>query len=234
MTRRSLAHGACPVDGRSPAPRATPAGADIADLVITVFASDHLGRVLDRLEAERGLPEVLRVDNGPEFLSQILVDWAKDKRVLIQYIQPGKPNQSAYIERFNRTYRAMKCWTCISSVIWTRCGRSRVAGSLRTTSSGHTTPWADWRPRLTPTKEPESLLRNCLLDGEAYALTATPASASRRKPMICSSENRFFMPNLHSIMGLDSKSMCYSRRGGRRAGRNELRLRRTGIAVMRP
>jgi putative transposase len=70
----------------------------------TSLRAEQIRRVLDRLEAERGLPEVLRVDNGPEFLSQILIDWAKDKRVLIQYIQPGKPNQNAYIECSNRTY----------------------------------------------------------------------------------------------------------------------------------
>lgn len=62
-------------------------------------------RTLDRLKTERGVPDVLRVDNGPEFLSQALTDWAKENGVLIQYIQPGKPNQNAFIERFNRTYR---------------------------------------------------------------------------------------------------------------------------------
>jgi len=71
----------------------------------TSLRADRIRRVLDRIEAERGLPEVLRVDNGPEFLSQVLADWAKEKHVLIQHIQPGKPNQNAYIERFNRTYR---------------------------------------------------------------------------------------------------------------------------------
>jgi putative transposase len=71
----------------------------------TSLRADRIRRVLDRIEAERSLPDVLRVDNGPEFLSQVLADWAKEKRVLIQHIQPGKPNQNAYIERFNRTYR---------------------------------------------------------------------------------------------------------------------------------
>ena len=52
-----------------------------------------------------GLPNVLRVDNGLEFLSSELVTWAESAGMLIQYIQPGEPNQNAYIERFNRTYR---------------------------------------------------------------------------------------------------------------------------------
>jgi putative transposase len=71
----------------------------------TSLRAGRLLRVLERLKAERGLPDVVRVDNGPEFLSQVLTDWAKSNGVLIQYIQPGKPNQNAFIERFNRTYR---------------------------------------------------------------------------------------------------------------------------------
>lgn len=52
-----------------------------------------------------GLPQVLRTDNGPEFLGGEFIEWAKEVGMAIQYIQPGKPNQNAYIERFNRTYR---------------------------------------------------------------------------------------------------------------------------------
>jgi putative transposase len=54
---------------------------------------------------ERGLPDVLRTDNGPEFLSGEFMAWAKKVGMTIQYIQPGKPNQNAFIERFNKTYR---------------------------------------------------------------------------------------------------------------------------------
>ncbi len=48
---------------------------------------------------------MIRVDNGPEFLAQSLLDWGKANRVLIYHIQPGRPTQNAFIERFNRTYR---------------------------------------------------------------------------------------------------------------------------------
>lgn len=71
----------------------------------TSLRAARLVRVFERLKAERGLPDVLRVDNGPEFLSQALVEWCHANGMLIHYIQPGKPNQNAYIERFNRTYR---------------------------------------------------------------------------------------------------------------------------------
>ena len=71
----------------------------------TSITGRRLIRVLDRLRVTRGLPARLRVDNGPEFLSGDFVAWAEAVGLELQYIQPGKPNQNAYIERFNRTYR---------------------------------------------------------------------------------------------------------------------------------
>ena len=71
----------------------------------TSLTGKRLIRVFERLKAERGLPDVLRTDNGPEFLCGEFVAWAETNGMLIQYIQPGEPNQNAYIERFNRTYR---------------------------------------------------------------------------------------------------------------------------------
>lgn len=47
----------------------------------------------------------LRMHNGPEFVSKQLAGWAERNEVTLQFIQPGKPTQNAYIERFNRTYR---------------------------------------------------------------------------------------------------------------------------------
>ena len=62
-------------------------------------------RVLERLGEVRGLPLALRMDNGPEFIAQELVDWCQARGIAMRYIQPGKPDQNAYIERFNRTVR---------------------------------------------------------------------------------------------------------------------------------
>lgn len=63
-------------------------------------------RLLDQVAAERGCyPDMVRVDNGPEFASSEYKKWAKKHGVLIHYIQPGKPAQNGYIERFNRTVR---------------------------------------------------------------------------------------------------------------------------------
>ena len=71
----------------------------------TSITSLRLVRIFEQLRAERGLPQVLRTDNGPEFLGEAFTQWAKQHGMAIQYIQPGKPNQNAYIERFNRTFR---------------------------------------------------------------------------------------------------------------------------------
>jgi putative transposase len=65
----------------------------------------RLVRLFEQLKETRGLPNMLRVDNGPELLGQDFVDWMSNQGVVVDYIQPGKPNQNAYIERFNRTYR---------------------------------------------------------------------------------------------------------------------------------
>ena len=73
--------------------------------VDTSITGKRLIRIFERLRDSRGLPDEMRCDNGPEFLSGAFVRWAEANGMKIQYIQPGKPNQNAYIERFNRTYR---------------------------------------------------------------------------------------------------------------------------------
>ncbi len=73
--------------------------------VDTSINSARLVRIFEDLSRDHGLPQVLRTDNGPEFLGETFVQWAKANKMAIQYIQPGKPNQNAYIERFNRTMR---------------------------------------------------------------------------------------------------------------------------------
>ena len=71
----------------------------------TSIPSERVVRVLDRLRKEQRLPKGIRVDNGPEFLSKIFQLWCRENQVKIHYIQPGKPTQNAYIERFNGSCR---------------------------------------------------------------------------------------------------------------------------------
>jgi putative transposase len=63
-------------------------------------------KVLDRLVTKRGRPPLfIRCDNGPELTSQRFADWCTERKIEVRYIQPGKPDQNAFIERFNRSYR---------------------------------------------------------------------------------------------------------------------------------
>ena len=52
-----------------------------------------------------GKPEAVRPDNGPELTADAFVGWAKEHGVKLMFIQPGKPNQNAFVERFNRSFR---------------------------------------------------------------------------------------------------------------------------------
>ncbi|WAW10399.1 IS3 family transposase [Oxalobacter vibrioformis] len=67
--------------------------------------SERVIRCLEQIISWRGSPQVIRCDNGPEYVSATLQNWAHKRGIRIEYIQPGKPQQNAYVERFNRTVR---------------------------------------------------------------------------------------------------------------------------------
>lgn len=62
-------------------------------------------RALNQIIEWRGKPKQIRCDNGPEYISHSLAKWAKKHDIQLQFIQPGNPQQNAYIERFDRTVR---------------------------------------------------------------------------------------------------------------------------------
>ena len=67
--------------------------------------AERVIRSLNRIIEWRGKPQTIRVDNGPEYISGKLLTWAEQSQINIQHIQPGKPQQNAYVERYNRTVR---------------------------------------------------------------------------------------------------------------------------------
>jgi putative transposase len=77
----------------------------LATEVDTSLSGQRVVRVLERLKAERGLPSCLLMDNGPEFTGKVLDAWAYSSGIKLQFIEPGKPTQNAYIESFNGKFR---------------------------------------------------------------------------------------------------------------------------------
>ena len=67
--------------------------------------AERVVRALNQIIEWRGKPKQIRCDNGPEYISQLLKKWADKNQVQLVFIQPGNPQQNAYIERYNRTVR---------------------------------------------------------------------------------------------------------------------------------
>ena len=73
--------------------------------VDTSLGGERVARVLEELCWQRGVPQVIVVDHGPEFTSQALDRWACQRGVRLHFIDPGKPEQNAYVESFNGKFR---------------------------------------------------------------------------------------------------------------------------------
>jgi putative transposase len=130
--------------------------------------------VLDELIALHGRPAAVRVDNGPELLAQVFVDWCRDRGIAVHYIQPGKPDQNAYIERFNRSYRT----EILDAYFFESLAEVQALTERWRLMYNHERSH-DSLDRVPPLMflasqhRRESLLSHCLLDGEAYAVGST-------------------------------------------------------------
>lgn len=69
------------------------------------LGGDHLVRILNQICQRRGYPKIIRTDNGKEFTGKAMLNWAYDHGITLRLIEPGKPNQNAYIESFNGRLR---------------------------------------------------------------------------------------------------------------------------------
>ncbi|MDX6851588.1 IS3 family transposase [Gilvimarinus sp. SDUM040013] len=82
--------------------------------------AERVIRALDQIIEWRGKPKQLRCDNGPEYISGLLASWAENNGIELEFIQPGNPQQNAYIERYNRTVRydwlGQYLFSCIEEV----------------------------------------------------------------------------------------------------------------------
>lgn len=73
--------------------------------VDTSLSGPRVARVLDAIGARRGFPQTIVMDNGTELTSLAMACWARDRKVRLHFIQPGKPTQNAFIESFNGKFR---------------------------------------------------------------------------------------------------------------------------------
>lgn len=76
--------------------------------------AERVVRTLDQIIEWRGKPTQIRSDNGPEYISSVLATWAEKQGVELKFIQPGNPQQNAYVERYNRTVR----YEWLSHYLW--------------------------------------------------------------------------------------------------------------------
>lgn len=86
------------------------------------MGGNHLVRILDQVAKTRGLPKAIRTDNGKEFCSRAMLTWAHARDVQLFLIEPGKPNQNAYIESFNGRFRD----ECLNEHWFTSLQQARV------------------------------------------------------------------------------------------------------------
>jgi len=82
----------------------------------TSLPAERVIRVLEQVVSWRGQPQAIRLDNGPEFIAERFISGCAERAIQLWHIQPGKPNQNAFIERYNRTYRTevLNAYVCES------------------------------------------------------------------------------------------------------------------------
>jgi putative transposase len=113
--------------------------------VATSLPSLRVIRFLEQLIEIYGRPKALRMDNGSELTASAFTEWCEQRRIELKFIEPGKPDYKAYIERFNpATGTRFSTPTC--STPSTRSVRSLKSGYTNTTRSGRTTVSAGCRP----------------------------------------------------------------------------------------
>ena len=120
--------------------------------VDTSFASRRVTRVLEAILAERGVPQAIRCDNGPELTSRHFLAWCIERQIELVHIQPGRPMQNGRVESFHGRLRD-ECLTCELVREFVRgAAEDRGVAEENTTKSGRTAVWDTGRRRSSRAK----------------------------------------------------------------------------------
>lgn len=114
--------------------------------------------ILEQLKLEQGLPEIIRSDNGKEFRCKLVQDWAICNNVKWDFIQPGKPMQNGYCERFNGTFR----YEILNAYIFDSLAEARTIVKDWLHEYNHERPHSRLGG-LTPMQYENKMMENCLL-----------------------------------------------------------------------
>ena len=139
--------------------------------VDTSLPGQRVARVLDRIIHERGRPEVVVTDNGPEFTSRFFDQWCYQRRIRHHFIQPGKPMQNGTCESFNGRFRD----ECLNEHWFRSLPEARRATEAWRQDYNHRRPhsalggqtpaetarrWASLRSATPPSANPSEFLSN--------------------------------------------------------------------------
>lgn len=150
------------------------------------LSGEGVGRVLDRAAARYGWPQVIIVDNGPEFTSKALDRWAYERGVRLHFIEPGKPTQNAFVESMNGKFRE----ECLSQQWFTSLDHARAVIAEWRDDYNHVRPHKSLGDRTPASVEagasnpPGRLLLNGASlreqeDGEHVPVVTNPADPSK-------------------------------------------------------
>ncbi len=168
--------------------------------VDTSFASRRVTRVLEQIVNERGVPQAIRCDNGPELTSRHFLAWCIERQIELLHIQPGKPTQNARIESFHGRLRE----ECLA-VSWFQnlfdarrkivAWRKEYNEERPHSSLGYKTP-SEFAAQAASfyTAEREAVLKLSLLRMELFRFHRLPFLASSPKQYKCDEKNADYCP----------------------------------------
>jgi putative transposase len=150
------------------------------------LTGERVKRVLERLSSGRGLPAIIQSDNGPEFTGRVLDQWAYECGVKLQFIDPGKPIQNAFIESFNSRLRE----ECLNEHVFVSLDDARRKIEKWRIEYNRERPHSSLG-HLTPEEFAAKNLTSSALARTAWPVERELAGAAQRAPASDSKPDRF-------------------------------------------